>query len=90
MGKNVDCCRGSVRVWSMTRLHPLKTGLHLRVSGSSMLFKIITLFLVFMAVLAMFGKWKFPGQAKLAAAKCRSCGRFRIGKGPCACTKGRY
>jgi hypothetical protein len=50
--------------------------------------KIITLFLVFMAVLAMFGKWRFPGQDKLASAKCRNCGRFRIGKGPCACRKG--
>lgn len=54
-----------------------------------MLIKIVMLFLVFMAVLAMFGKWRFPGTDKLAAAKCHNCGRFKIGKGPCACSKGR-
>lgn len=54
-----------------------------------MLFKVITLFLVGMAVLAMFGKYKFPGQARLEAAKCKSCGRYRMGKGPCACSKGK-
>ena len=53
-----------------------------------MLIKVAALFLVFMAVLAMFGKVRFPGQARLAAAKCRGCGRFRIGKGPCACGRG--
>ena len=52
-----------------------------------MIFKIITLFLVGMAVLAMFGKYKFPGQKRLGSAKCPSCGRYRIGKGPCACKK---
>ena len=54
-----------------------------------MIFKIITLFLVGMGVLAMFGKWRFPGQTRLASAKCANCGRFKIGKGPCACRKGR-
>lgn len=53
-----------------------------------MLFKIITFFLIFMAVLAMFGKVRFPGQERLAAAKCKSCGRYRIGKGNCSCGKG--
>ena len=53
-----------------------------------MLVKIVALFLVFMAVLALFGRLRFPGQARLAAAKCPDCGRFRIGKGPCACKKG--
>ena len=38
-------------------------------------------------VLAMFGKWRFPGQARLAQAKCPKCLRYRIGKGPCACEK---
>jgi hypothetical protein len=47
--------------------------------------KIVSLFLVFMAVLAIFGKLRFPGQARLSAAKCRRCGRYRIGKGPCSC-----
>ncbi|MDQ7069593.1 MAG: hypothetical protein Q9M48_02405 [Rhodobacterales bacterium] len=54
-----------------------------------MIFKIITLFLVGMGVLAMFGKYRFPGQKRLAAAKCPSCGRYRIGKGPCSCKKNR-
>ncbi len=31
---------------------------------------------------------RFPGQQKLASAKCPKCGRFRIGKGPCPCGKG--
>ncbi len=53
-----------------------------------MLFKIISIFMVFMAVLAMFGKWRFPGQARLEAAKCKGCGRYRIGKSPCGCGKG--
>jgi len=55
-----------------------------------MIIKIVTLFLVVMAVLAMFGKWRFPGQDRLEAAKCKNCGRYRIGKGPCACSKGKH
>nr|WP_246414680.1 hypothetical protein [Yoonia ponticola] len=55
--------------------------------ASKVIAKIILLFLAFIAVLAMFGKWRFPGQDKLAAAKCRDCGRYRIGKGRCACKK---
>ena len=51
--------------------------------------KVVVLFLVFMAVLAMFGRLRFPGQQRLADAKCRSCGRYRIGKGPCPCGEGR-
>jgi len=54
-----------------------------------MIFKIVSLFLVGMAVLAMFGKLRFPGQKRLKSARCQKCGRFRIGKGPCACEKGR-
>lgn len=53
-----------------------------------MLLKIVALFLVGMIVLSMFGKWKFPGQRKLESMKCRSCGRYRIGKGPCPCKRG--
>lgn len=49
--------------------------------------KIVTLFLVAMAVLAMFGRLRFPGQQRLASMKCRGCGRYRIGKGPCGCGK---
>lgn len=53
-----------------------------------MVIRVVLLFLVFIAVLGMFGKWRFPGQARLASAKCPSCGRYRIGKGPCGCGKG--
>jgi hypothetical protein len=53
------------------------------------IFKIVSLFLVFMAVLAMFGKLRIPGAKRLASAKCASCGRYRIGKGPCACGRGK-
>lgn len=53
-----------------------------------MIIKIVTLFLIGIAVLAMFGRLRFPGQKRLASKKCGNCGRFRIGKGPCACGKG--
>ncbi|MEQ8293020.1 MAG: hypothetical protein RIA08_12520 [Roseovarius sp.] len=54
-----------------------------------MIVKIVILFLVFMVVMAMFGKLRFPGQQKLASARCSNCGRFRLGKGPCDCRKGK-
>lgn len=54
-----------------------------------MLFKVIFGFLIFMMVLALFGRWRFPGQQKLQDMKCPNCGRYRIGKGPCACRKGK-
>lgn len=54
-----------------------------------MIFKIITLFLVAMMVLALVGKLRFPGQDKLKAMTCPKCGRYKIGKGPCACAKGK-
>ncbi|WP_165937565.1 hypothetical protein [Antarcticimicrobium sediminis] len=53
--------------------------------ASDVIFKIVSLFLVGMAVLAMFGKLRFPGQKKLSSVRCPRCGRFRIGSGPCAC-----
>jgi len=53
-----------------------------------MIIKIVFLFLIGMAVLAMFGRLKLPGVARLSRGKCRHCGRHRIGKGPCACGKG--
>lgn len=52
-----------------------------------MIIKIVTLFLVAMGVLAMFGKLRFPGQKRLANGKCPKCGRYRIGKGSCRCGK---
>jgi hypothetical protein len=54
-----------------------------------LIIKAIFIFLAFMLVLAMFGKWRFPGQARLAQAKCPKCLRYRIGKGPCQCEKPR-
>jgi len=53
-----------------------------------MIIKIVSLFLIGMVVLAMFGRLKFPGQRRLASHKCPKCGRYRIGKGPCDCGKG--
>ena len=50
-----------------------------------MLVKIVTFFLIGIAVLAMFGKLRFPGQKKLENVKCPKCGRYRIGKGSCSC-----
>lgn len=53
-----------------------------------MIFKIVTLFLVVIGVLAMLGKMHWLGGKRLANAKCRHCGRYRIGRGPCSCGKG--
>lgn len=53
-----------------------------------MIFKIVSLFLVVMAVLAMFGKMHWLGGKRLASAKCRACGRYRIGRGKCPCGNG--
>ena len=52
-----------------------------------MIAKAMFIFLAFMVVLAIFGKFRFPGQERLAAAKCPKCLRFKIGKGPCQCEK---
>ncbi|WP_185962133.1 hypothetical protein [Palleronia caenipelagi] len=49
--------------------------------------KIVSLFLIGMLVLAMFGRLRLPGQKHLSSRKCPSCGRYRIGKGPCSCRK---
>ena len=65
----------------------LRNGLTTPGLASDVIVKIVILFLVFMGVMAMFGKLRFPGQQKLASAKCPKCGRFRIGKGPCQCQK---
>ena len=50
-----------------------------------MLIKGVSLFLIGMLVLAMFGKLRFPKIGHRGDAKCSGCGRPRIGKGPCAC-----
>ena len=50
-----------------------------------MILKIVTLFLIFMGVLAMFGKLRAPRMPRLMSRKCKACGTPLIGKGPCAC-----
>jgi predicted MFS family arabinose efflux permease len=53
-----------------------------------MLFKIITLFLVAMGVLAMFGKLRVGRLGQ--QGRCRKCGSVKVGRGPCLCeSKGR-
>lgn len=49
--------------------------------------RVVILFLLGMAVLAMFGKLRLPGQKQLQSRRCPNCGRFKIGKGPCPCRK---
>ncbi|MEX0281096.1 MAG: hypothetical protein AB3N13_07880 [Arenibacterium sp.] len=56
--------------------------------GFNVILKVVSLFLIFMVVLAMFGRLRLPGANRLASAKCRKCGRYRIGKGPCRCGDG--
>lgn len=61
--------------------------------ASEMILKIVTFFLVVMAVMAMFGRLRFPHlpgvekMRRIVSRKCRACGRPRIGKGPCPCGK---
>ena len=50
-----------------------------------MILKVVTLFLIGMGVLAMFGRLRMPWRDRLASKKCPRCGRYRIGKGPCSC-----
>jgi len=60
-----------------------------------MIIKIVAFFLVFMMVLGMLGKLRLPhrrsgGQGRLSKPhKCRRCGRFVIGSGPCSCERKR-
>ena len=54
-----------------------------------MIVKIITLFLIGMAVLAIFGRLRFPGGARGRTARaCPACGAPLIGRGRCPCGKG--
>ncbi|MGV6850320.1 MAG: hypothetical protein ACWA5A_18255 [Marinibacterium sp.] len=63
----------------------------MRGMASEVIVKIVTLFLIVIAVLAMFGRLKLrlPGRDRLARGTCPHCGRHRIGKGPCPCGEGR-
>lgn len=62
-----------------------------RVTGCrAMILKAMTLFLIGMGVLAMFGRLRLPrGRGKSprlpAAPRCAACGRPKIGKDPCPC-----
>lgn len=49
--------------------------------------KIVILFLIALALLALFGRLRIGGVPKrrLGAGKCPACGRYRIGPGPCPC-----
>ncbi len=49
--------------------------------------KIVTLFLIVIVALAVFGRLRFLRHGA-RGAKCQACGRPRIGKGPCACGQG--
>lgn len=55
-----------------------------------MLTKIVTLFLVFIAILGIFGKlyWLLPKRRQKKAVHCEKCGRHLIGSGSCDCGKG--
>lgn len=61
----------------------------MRGSGFEMLTKIVALFLVFIAVLGVFGKLSLllPKKLRGKVARCENCGRHRIGTGPCPCKK---
>lgn len=53
-----------------------------------MLMKLITLGVVILAVLSVANRFRAGakgGRRTLSAARCKSCGRPRIGKGPCDC-----
>ncbi|MEM9434324.1 MAG: hypothetical protein AAGA12_10410 [Pseudomonadota bacterium] len=55
-----------------------------------MILKIMSLFLLGMMVLAMFGKLRLPKMPKprlRAARRCPNCDMPQIGKGPCACAQ---
>jgi hypothetical protein len=49
--------------------------------------KIVTIFLIVIALLAIFGRLRIPrlpGMGRIATT-CPSCGRHQIGRGPCPC-----
>jgi hypothetical protein len=62
------------------------------------LVKIVSLFLIGIAALAMFGRLRWPGGARRIGKreekkpakprKCKACGNYIIGDGPCPCGKG--
>ena len=49
--------------------------------------RIVFLFLIGMVILAMFGRFKLRLPGGRRVEKCRACGKFQIGKGPCSCKR---
>jgi len=60
-----------------------------------MIIKAVSLFLILMLVLAMFGRLRAPKlknplkRKPLETKKCKKCGSYILGDGPCDCTKKR-
>lgn len=54
----------------------------MRVLACDVILKIVSLFLVAMAVLAMFGRLRFPGQKKLNSARCRPVDVSKLAEAP--------
>lgn len=58
-----------------------------------MAIKVVFLFLIAILVLAMFGRLKAPkitgksNKKPMDARKCKKCGSYILGEGPCACEK---
>jgi hypothetical protein len=53
-----------------------------------MIIKVISLFLIGMMVLAMFGKLRLPKIGSKKVKRCKKCGAHLIGKGACDCGRG--
>lgn len=53
--------------------------------------KIVSLFLIVILALAMFGRLRVGGPKKKrgGTGKCPNCGRYKIGRGPCPCGGGK-
>ncbi len=51
--------------------------------------KIVTLFLIAMAILAVFGRFRVPriGSRRSEVRRCGACGRPLIGKADCDCKR---
>lgn len=58
-----------------------------RGTGSDVIVKAVTLFLIAMALLAMFGKLRLPGRNLRRVAKCRDCGRYLTRGDRCTCRR---
>lgn len=58
-----------------------------------MIIKAVSLFLILILVLAMFGRLRAPKlknplkKKSLETQKCKKCGSYILGDGPCACSQ---